>query len=312
MPFKPRSAKSYMLIILTVILSTSPAAQEKVDFDLVLENGRVMDPESGMDEVRNVGIRNGRLAAVSVESLKGKSTVDVSGLVVAPGFIDLHAHGQDSTSNRFQAGDGVTTALELELGTAEVALWYAQREGKSLINYGVSVGHVPVRMKLLNDPGNFVPSGEAASKVASESEIRTIRQEIRKGLEQGAPAVGFGIQYTPAASRREIQALFEIAAQFDVPCHVHTRHIDLKEPGSSIEAVQEVIASAAITGASLHIVHLGSSGLQDKPTCLEMIQGAPSQWFRCYDRGVSLYGRLNSAGISHIRLRLAGKTGHHV
>src|SRR5205807_6886151 len=59
-------------------------------------------------------------------------------LVVAPGFIDLHSHGQDSVNYKFLAHDGVTTALELELGTYPVAPWYAKREGKSLINFGVS------------------------------------------------------------------------------------------------------------------------------------------------------------------------------
>src|SRR5580704_18735905 len=106
-------------------------------FDLVISGGRVMDPESGLDAVRNVGVRNGKIAAISTSPLSGKSTIDAKGLVVAPGFIDLHEHGQEPRNYQFQAHDGVTTSLELEVGTDYVDKWYAAREGKALINYGV-------------------------------------------------------------------------------------------------------------------------------------------------------------------------------
>src|SRR5258708_12704049 len=81
--------------------------------------------------------------------LAGRDTVDVHGPVVAPGFIDLHSHGQDSVNYAFLARDGVTTALELEIGTYPVAPWYARREGTSLINFGTSVGHPGARRALL-------------------------------------------------------------------------------------------------------------------------------------------------------------------
>ncbi len=84
-------------------------------FDLVVRGGRVMDPETGLDATRNVGIRAGRIAVISAWELDGTEVLDATGLVVAPGFVDLHAHGQDLVSNGFQAADGVTTALELEM-----------------------------------------------------------------------------------------------------------------------------------------------------------------------------------------------------
>src|SRR5919197_1101593 len=86
-------------------------------FDLVLTGGRVLDPESALDAVRHVAIQGGRIAAVTTEPVAARETLDVHGLVVAPGFIDLHAHGQDYESYRYYAHDGVTTALELEIGT---------------------------------------------------------------------------------------------------------------------------------------------------------------------------------------------------
>ena len=105
------------------LLAATPRADENPplpNFDLVIRGGRVMDPESGLDEVRDVGVVKGRIVAVSAESLRGTATIDARGLVVAPGFVDLHAHGVDAENYALRASDGVTTSLELEIGTADV------------------------------------------------------------------------------------------------------------------------------------------------------------------------------------------------
>ena len=109
-------------------------------FDLVLTGGRVIDPES----VRNVGIRDGTITAITEADIAGRESLDVSGLVVAPGFIDLHAHGQDNASSALQVEDGVTTALDLELGAYPVGDLIAKRAGKAIVNYGVSAGHMAI------------------------------------------------------------------------------------------------------------------------------------------------------------------------
>src|SRR5215813_3991167 len=142
-----------LLFFYVLLLPAVTEGQRTTTFDLVLIGGHVMDPESGLDTVRNVGIRSGRVAAISPGQLQGKQVVDVSGLVVAPGFIDLHSHGQDDENYRYKATDGVTTALEMELGVSPVAPWYAQREGKSLINFGATVGHIPAKMAVMKDTG---------------------------------------------------------------------------------------------------------------------------------------------------------------
>src|SRR6266487_4316662 len=127
------------LLFMTVTL----AAQQ---YDVVLSNGRVMDPESGLDAIRNVGITAGRIAAISESPLNGRAVVDMKGLVVAPGFIDLHVHKHSPELYAFKARDGVTTALELEFGVWPLKPWYAQREGRSLINFGATSGHIPATM----------------------------------------------------------------------------------------------------------------------------------------------------------------------
>jgi N-acyl-D-aspartate/D-glutamate deacylase len=203
--------------------------------------------------------------------------IEAKNLVVAPGFIDLHVHDMTEEHHRAQAMDGVTTALDLELGTADVERWYAERESKTLINYGVSIGHVPVRMEVMRDPGTFVPTGEAAHRAATEDEIEAFKQRIENGLKRGAVSVGFGINYTAAASHLEILDMFRVAARFNASCHVHIRYSGVKEPMNSVEALEEVIAAAAITGAPLHLVHVTSMGLRLTPELLEMISAARSR-----------------------------------
>ena len=243
-------------------------------FDVVLSGGRVMDPESGLDAVRNVGIRSGRIAAVSERPLRGRTTVEVRGLVVAPGFIDLHSHGQDDENYRYKARDGVTTALELEVGVYPVKPWYAAREGKALINFGATSGHIPARMAVMHDPGAFLPTGPAAHGHATPEEMRAIEDLVRQGLDEGALGIGMGLAYTPSATHPEILSIFRIAADRKVACFVHTRSVGTAEPGSTTEAMEEVIAGAAITGASIHVVHITSMSLAQTGLALEMIDGA--------------------------------------
>jgi dihydroorotase len=243
-------------------------------YDLVIAGGRVIDPESGLDAVRNLGIRAGKIVAISIGTLEGKKTIDAKGLVVSPGFIDLHEHGQEPRNYEFQAHDGVTTSLELEAGTANVDQWYARREGKSLINFGVSIGHIPVRMKVMKDSGSFLPVGDAAHRQATPAELQQIDDDIDKGLRRGALAVGMGINYTAAATHDEIVEVFRLAAKYGASVHVHLRHAGLQEPTTGLVGIEEVIAAAAATGAPLHVVHITSMGLKNTPQLIAMVKGA--------------------------------------
>ena len=246
-------------------------------YDVVVLNGRVMDPESNLDAVRNLGIRGGKIQTITSKSLQGRKVIDATGLVVAPGFIDLHVHDMNDEHHRAQAMDGVTTALELEIGTSDIDQWYEERAGKTLINYGASIGHVPVRMVVMKDPGTFVPSGDGARRPATEAELAEIKRLIELGLKRGALAVGFGINYTAAASHREIIEMFRVAAKFRASCHVHMRYAGIKEPMNCVAAFEEVLATAAMTGAPLHVVHITSMALDDTPRVLEMIREARSR-----------------------------------
>jgi N-acyl-D-aspartate/D-glutamate deacylase len=266
MPISRASGKLGVVAALLLVASGlvwicggSEAAGDEGVLDVAIVGGRVMDPESGLDAVRNVGIRGGKIVAVTASPLTAKDTIDAKGLVVAPGFIDLHQHGQDAENYDVKAADGVTTALEMEVGTADIDAWYAAREGKARINFGASVGHIPVRIAVMHDPSTFLPSGDAAHRAATPAEIEQMKHMLDVGLQRGALGVGVGPAYTFAATNWEILEVFRVAARHHASCHVHIRALPSDKEGD-ISGFEEVVAAAAISGAPLHVVHLQSTG----------------------------------------------------
>ncbi len=247
------------------------------NFDLVIAGGRLIDPEAKTEIIANVGITDGKIDAVTHDTLQGIAYIDGSGLVVGPGAIDMHSHGQDGENYRVQALDGVTTALELELGVENIFRWYQEREGKSLINFGASIGHIPVRMKVFNDPGQMLPLASAAYKSASKKEIEEMKGLMRLGFSEGALAMGFGLAYTPGASRWEPIEMFRVASEYEASCHVHMRGSGALDPLSSIDGLSELLAASLISGAPLHLVHINSSGHPVIPELFSMIEDAQAK-----------------------------------
>ncbi|MBV8207745.1 MAG: D-glutamate deacylase, partial [Acidobacteria bacterium] len=269
--------KTYRLA-LGIVALLLPAIAFSQSYDVVIRGGRVLDPETGLDAVRDIGISNGKVQKISAEPLAGKRTIAASGLVVAPGFIDLHQHAQDLDSQRVKALDGVTTALELEIGKPDVAEFLHEREGRSLIHYGTAASHAAARALAFGNPlpgDQILPrSGPATDQPATAAQMAAIEARMRHEFDAGALAVGMGLQYTPGATRLEVIQMFRLAAGRHLPVYTHIRSAGVNEPGSSIEAVEEVIGSAAVSGAPLHIVHINSSCGGQAPECLGLIAGA--------------------------------------
>jgi len=257
-------------------------------YDRAILGGHVMDPASQLDAVRNIGLTGGRIAVITTHAIRGRDTVDARGLVVAPGFIDLHAHGQTPETYRFYSLDGVTTALELELGTSDLPAWYRERGGGERINYGVSIGHIKVRMAVMHDSGTWMPVSDGAYRAASPAQIGEIAQRIEIGLSEGAVSIGAGFPYTPAATRDELLAVFRVAARTKTPIHVHIR------PGAA--GLKEALALAGETNAALHVVHINSAGLAETPVMLEMIREA-----RAHGHDVTTEAYPYAAGMTEIQ-----------
>jgi N-acyl-D-aspartate/D-glutamate deacylase len=272
-------------LVALLVCALGAACAQSQQYDLVINGGRVIDPETRLDAVRSVGIVGDHIARVSDKPLEGKTVIDATGLVVSPGFIDLHQHDQSPAAYRLKALDGVTSALEMEGGVPDFAKFVAAREGKALINFGATASQEAARViafgdtlttSVMGEAGSIddPPSGPATNNVATEEQIARQLAFLDKGLASGALGVGMGLEYTPGATRLEIIRIFQQAAKWHRPVFVHIRSSGALEPGSSVESVGEMIAASAISGAPVHIVHINSSCIRFVADCLTMIEGA--------------------------------------
>ena len=260
-----KSSKYLLGSLFTLCLSLLGLAQAQ-DYELVISNGRVMDPESGLDGIRHLGINAGRIVVISDSPLSGSREINADGLVVAPGFVDIHAHGQTEEAYRLMVQDGVTSGFELEIGTAHVGEWYGERAGGQVLNYGISIGHIPIRMVLFDDPGRFLPMAAGGSGIAGPEIMDRMAEMMRQGIAEGAVAVGFGLAYTPAATETEFEAMLDIATEAGATAHIHTR--------GGLTGLQQIIDSAREAETPLHIVHANSSGGSSISDFLGIIQSA--------------------------------------
>ena len=276
-------------LALPVVPATVIGSAATAGHDLVILHVRTIDPETGLDATRNIGITGEVITAVSTEPISGKRTIEGRGLVASPGFIDLHSHAYGYETATYQAVDGVTTRLELEVGVYPVKAWYDKKAGRELINYGASVNHDRVRFSLqhggdVHDPR--IPGETSDAMDADPNFDELIHQAIPQqsyaqfapvleaALDEGAIGIGSGTQYAPGITHQEMLDLTQVAARRHVCVFTHIRYGSLVEPGSTLEAVQEQIANAAITGACVHIVHINSMAMSSTPQMLALFHQA--------------------------------------
>lgn len=255
--------------------------------DLLIRGGRVIDPESGHDAVADVALSGDTITAVGHDLGAAAQIIDARGLVVAPGFIDLHAHGQSLPADRMQAFDGVTTTLELELGVWPVARWYEEqaRVGRTL-NYGASTGWVFARIGAMTNQqveasiegmGRAMRDPRWSSAAATAAETEDIIARVSRGLDEGGLGIGFPNAYVPAAGAKEMSALCGMAATANAPTFTHIAYMSNIDPRSSIKAYTRLIGFAGSTGAHMHICHFNSTSLQDVEHAAELVRTAQTQ-----------------------------------
>ncbi|NOD62393.1 amidohydrolase family protein [Ruegeria sp. HKCCD6109] len=269
------------------VFSTLCVAQT---YDVVILNGRVMDPETGFDQIANVGVSNGWITAITDEEIDGSETIDATGHVVAPGFIDLEQHGLDPWGIKVNLRDGVTTQMDFEVGAANIDEWYKARQGATQANYGTVVGQEFARMRVHDglvleggdiDFRNFfalraksVEDGvEGWSSVPSNREqMNEITSQLDEGLRLGALGVGSTIGYArKGITTYEMFEAQRAAARYGRLTSVHHRfHPSASTPTETQTGVNEILVNAMVLGAPLHIQHDNDYGWWENQEKLQM------------------------------------------
>lgn len=232
-------------------------------YDIVINGGRVIDPETGLDAIRGVGVRDGRIVEISENALTGTREIDAAGLVVAPGFIDLHSHGQTPESDLYKVHDGVTTALDLELGRPNVAQWLESRGDAAILNYGASASHQFARTVAASRLFRPAPVSQSLDAEQIDAMARILDDEMAAG----GIGIGLGIAYVPGASRAEVLGVMQRASAHSVPVFVHVRNSDLA-------SIEEAIDLAREAESAVHIMHVNSIALGQVEIALSMIEAA--------------------------------------
>lgn len=260
---------------------------QAITYDIVINSGRVIDPETNFDDIRNVGIKNGTIIIITTEKIVGKKVIDATDLVVSPGFIDLHHHGQNISGYRMQAVQGVTTALELESGMLPISDWYEDQANKNLpINYGASVAWTFARIAAFQEQEpvaslEYFQAAQAESdwknNISSQAQLNMLMSQVEKGLQEGGLGIGINAGYAPGYGQKEYYALSKLAAKYNTPTFTHVRYASNSEPQGSFEAIKELIANATLTGADMHICHINSSSLRDIDATIELFESAKAK-----------------------------------
>ncbi len=280
----------FSLGVMSVSVARADAEASAVRFDLVIKAGRVMDPETGFDAIRNVGIIDDRIAMITAEPLVGSREIDAQGLVVAPGFIDTHFHSQDEFATKMALRDGVTTGMDLEAGAYNVEQWYDEKKNRWQINYGVTASHLLHRMKVMDSEiaiseavdatnakaylNRAANDGTASWSVtrANEKQMNAIIKNMDEELRAGALGVGLGLAYAArGATSYEVFEVQKAASRYGRLASVHTRyHLDSIAPTEAPIAFDEVFANAVLLGAPLLLAHNNDYGWEENEEKLQL------------------------------------------
>lgn len=219
--------------------------------DLVIVNGRVIDPATSYDGIANIGIDGGMIVSITPQPVQGRDTIDASGHVVAPGFIDILSYEPNSFGAWYKLADGVTTNLAMH-GVANYApAFFSRYAGESPVHFGGAYHQHFMR---------FQEIGVGVEDKMGGAQIDVFARALETNLRQGFAGVSFSPEYSPGTSLDEMTALASVVARHGQVAFFHVRHSDPEPPGTSLEAIEEVIEIVRRTGVSAHIEHISSTG----------------------------------------------------
>lgn len=259
--------------------SKSSDSTKSVVYDIVIENGRVIDPETKTDKVMNVGIKEDKIVKLSTKTLKGRKVLDAKGKIVAPGAIDLHHHSPTIFGANNSNRDGVTTILELEAGSYPVTSAGNMLENKSKVHFGASSSHIMIRIKVIEgkDLGYYDMGDQTTPAWYQKStldEIAEIEKLHHQALENGAIGIGLLLDYmTNAITDEELDMVFRVAAEHQVPVFVHVR----RYVNGDIRGLKEIIDLAKEKGTHAHICHLNANAMGNYQAWLDAIDDANTE-----------------------------------
>jgi hypothetical protein len=289
-----------LALVLVSGFAVMPAQAQ--DYDLVILNGRVMDPETNFDAVRNVGVKDGKIAIITENSIQGAETIDASGHVVAPGFLDTHHHNVCTPfGQKLALRDGVTTPMELEFGVLPVDLWYSSMEGKSQTNYGATASLQGAREMILNPAYksiagctiNDVELGKITSftmdwskGIATLDQVDQILALVEGGLKQGALGIGYTPGYMEFGVRTEEGlGAQKLAGDYGRFVAMHGRFSGQAPPTDGSLGTLEQVGAAGAYGGGLIVQHMTAQTLGVTKDAQALIDGAVS-------RGISVISEI--------------------
>lgn len=251
----------------------------------ILRGGTVIDPGSRSAAVADVVIRDGRVAEVAtLPVLASDATViDVSGMVVGPGFVDLHSHVHSIAGQRLQAFDGVTTNLDLEAGLMPIERAYADAAADGrVLNYGFSASWTAARGAVL---AGVVPEARFRDSMALLGDLDWQRSSspvelagwlglLERDLAAGALGIGVLMGYAPRSDPAEYLAVAALAARAGAPTYTHVRELVEIDPSTPVDGSSEVVIAAAETGAAMHHCHVNSTSKRHIDRVLAMLTDA--------------------------------------
>ncbi|WP_219502353.1 amidohydrolase family protein [Nonomuraea ceibae] len=293
-------------------------------YDLVISRGRVIDPETGLDGIRDVGVSGGTIREVSAEPLHGVTRVDATGLTVCPGFVDLHSHSADLAGHRLQALDGVTTVLELEAGSLPVSAAYraAAEEGRPL-NYGFATSWAAARMAVL---AGVEPTGrletlfaniavDAWQRPATPEQVARIVGLLEADLADGALGIGVLVGYAPRTGPDEYLTVAALAARAGRPTYTHARELVEMDAGTPVDGAEEIVRAAVETGAHMHYCHVNSTSIRHVDRVLALVERVRAEGARvtteAYPYGAGMTG-VGAAFLAPELLHRRGLTPHSI